>query len=1149
MSRTTPATIDTHSTSSADSIRRGRDRVWEHRLLWILLFAILGLWCYFSLIGQVDSRLTSEILKRMRKEFPTHYISVDRAHYQAGKSITIEGIRIAKPTDHGLRDVVRCGRLICYGPIELIGLAQGQFPVKRVVADGVELCVWPVSAGRFSLQELSGSQPLSPEYPSIDIRSGLVRLGGETGKGEKETILHDLRVHMELAPRLVAGQIQPLTANLNASVASNYFNKAIVIGSLSEDKSSWIAQGKITKFQYSQRLASQLPKSMQTYLVHAAGFSGELDGDFAASSDKGRLSYSAKASIVDGRLLHPQVPYPLESLSGKVFCNNGLLKLRNVKASSGQTSVAFECDMNGFAIGSPLTAAVTVNDLSLDQRLYQALPTAMKDAWQKLGVSGLVDAEASLVFDGKKWTPRVKVRAKNAGLEPEFFPYPVKNISGDFVYENDTIVASALIGTAGGQRLNGALTLARAQPRWLMDLKLAADGPIAIDETLLRALTPRGAPESTLQKFVLSLHPQGTVYLKQGHFQRLARQPDALFRSLELTFSECAIKYDGFRYPIEDIQGEATLDNERLLLKNFIGRNDGAKIHGTGICQSRNGNLESLDLFFNGFDVSLDEELQSALPKSVRGLWDQLQPSGVLDEVNMKISRSHPNDPLDMRVEIVEKGELELRAGAGVSIRPVSLPYQVNNVACKIVYRPGRIDIHSLSGKHESSRLQTEGQCSLYADGTWDGLLTWLPLTRLHVDQGLLACLPSYLKDPLAKLDFRGPVSITGTTRVSSPPTATESIVREWDLELEIEDGRLGGGGIASGIRGTVALRGESTPTGPMAFGTLDLKALAIKEIAVTGVQGPFAFNRRELLFGRDAATWKQKNNFPSLESRTNSSSVASAVYFSPSNRSANVAVEQASHRGPIRDALSNRIDSLGRATAPPPTNPNAVRAIDDVVPIDKADTDIRARALSGTVFLSGVEPLDGQQRSNYRLRLVAADLQGFLVDLGESNTQARGELSIECDLQGELTNTASLGGQGKAWLRKADLYELPAMIKLFRVLSVSPGQGAFDSADILFGIDGDRLPVHELVLEGDIVSLRGAGWVNMRRELHFDLSANVGRRTLMGSVFPPLSSSPAATLLHLEVNGTTTEPQIRRRAISLMNTLDKAQENANDYR
>ena len=218
--------METNASNSADAIRRSRDRVWEHRLVWILLFAILGLWCYYFLIGRVDSKLTGEIVKQLRKEFPGHLVSIDRAQFQAGKSITIEGLRISKPTDQGLRDVLRCGRIDCIGPIEMIGLVQGQFPVQKVLVDDVELCVWPLSDGRFSVQELSSSKPLSVSCPSIDVRSGLIRLGGETGKVDQEIILHDLRAHAELAPRMLEGRSMPLSANIGISVASSYFNKA-----------------------------------------------------------------------------------------------------------------------------------------------------------------------------------------------------------------------------------------------------------------------------------------------------------------------------------------------------------------------------------------------------------------------------------------------------------------------------------------------------------------------------------------------------------------------------------------------------------------------------------------------------------------------------------------------------------------------------------------------------------------------------------------------------------------------------------------------------------------------------------------------------------------------------------------------------------
>lgn len=1151
MSRKTDVPKENKTEVSAESIRRSRDRVWEHRLVWLLLIAILGLWCYFSLMGRVDGKLTQEIVKLLRKEFPTHFVTVERAHFLAGRSITIEGIRIAKPTDSGLRDVIRCGRIVCSGPIEMIGLVQGQLPIQNVEANDVELCVWPTSEGKFSLQELSSPKPLSENLPVIDIRSGLIRLGGETGREEREIILHDFRAHAELAPRLVDGHVMPLSANVNASVSSSYFNNVTVRGAIDQNKTSWVVAGKVTKLAFSQRLVGQLPSRLQQYLVQAAGFSGELDGDFSAGSNQGKFHYKSQAKISDGRLMHPNVPYPLESLSGELYLTNGLMQLRKFRATSGPTSVALNCDMHGFGAGAPITAEILVQDLSLDSRLYQALPPNMREIWQKMGVSsGLVDAQARLGFDGKRWTPKVEVRAKDAGIEPDFFPYPIRNLSGDFLYENDAIVAKSLTATAGDQELRGALTLVRAQPRWLMDLQLAANGPIAIDEKLLKALSARGAPESSLQKFVLSLHPSGTVHLKQGRFLRHASQPETLSRSLELIFSECSIKYDGFRYPIDDIQGAATVDNDRLLLKDFVGRNDGARIKASGVCQSRNSNLESMDLYFDAYDVSLDDELQRALPRSVRGLWDQLHPSGAIDNVQMNISRIRGDVPLDMRVAISEKGDLGMRTGGAVSIRPESLPYQINDVACNIVFQPGQpgqpghIDIKSLSGKHESSRLFTNGQCSVHADGTWDGLVTWEDLTRLHVDQSLLACLPPYLRDPLAKLDFRGPVNITGTTRVASP-TSTESIVREWDLDLQIEDGRLGAG-IATGIRGAVALRGENTPTGPKAFGRLDLDAVSIKDIAVTRVDGPFAFNQREVLFGRDAVAWQQANQLRPIPPISNNGAVSTAVFESVITRSPDNRVAQASHRGPIREALSNRIDSMGRLTYAPPSNPNAVRLNTTDIPLDVVESDIRARALSGTLFVSGIESLDSQQRSKYRLRLAKADLQGMLVDIGESSTQAKGELSIQCDLTGALTNTASLEGQGKAWLRDANLYELPAMIRLFRLLSVSPSQGAFDSGDVEFGVDGDRLPIHELVLDGDLVSMRGSGWVNMRRELHLDLLANVGRRSLLGTVVGPLSSSKAAALWQIEVNGTASDPQIRR-PISIMNSLDKVRQENNE--
>jgi hypothetical protein len=208
-----------------------------------------------------------------------------------------------------------------------------------------------------------------------------------------------------------------------------------------------------------------------------------------------------------------------------------------------------------------------------------------------------------------------------------------------------------------------------------------------------------------------------------------------------------------------------------------------------------------------------------------------------------------------------------------------------------------------------------------------------------------------------------------------------------------------------------------------------------------------------------------------------------------------------------------------------------------DMPALDVRDSDLRARTLSGTIFASGVEPLNGE-RARYRVRLVDADFHGFLLDLGEPHTEAAGRLSIQCDIQGALHNTVSLEGNGKAWLRGANLYELPAMIRLFQLLSVTPNKGAFDSADVTFAIDGDRIPVSQLELDGDLVSMRGSGWVNLRRELEFDLYANVGRRSLVGAVVRPFTGHRATNLMRIEVTGTTNNPEMRR-SMPLMNSIE----------
>ena len=170
--------------------------------------------------------------------------------------------------------------------------------------------------------------------------------------------------------------------------------------------------------EYSSRLVEQLPTVLRDKLRSTDGFSGEVELGFDIALRAGEIHFQSSANVRNGRLLHPLVPYPLDRIECDVYCKNDLLQLREGSARSGDADVQFNCDVGGFGPRAPLVATLKVQNLSLDDRLYKALPGPIQEHWNRMQVSGVVDASAAVEFDGQRWNPRLLVRAKTGGWIP-----------------------------------------------------------------------------------------------------------------------------------------------------------------------------------------------------------------------------------------------------------------------------------------------------------------------------------------------------------------------------------------------------------------------------------------------------------------------------------------------------------------------------------------------------------------------------------------------------------------------------------------------------------------------------------------------------------------------------------------------------------
>ena len=196
----------------------------------------------------------------------------------------------------------------------------------------------------------------------------------------------------------------------------------------------------------------------------------------------------------------------------------------------------------------------------------------------------------------------------------------------------------------------------------------------------------------------------------------------------------------------------------------------------------------------------------------------------------------------------------------------------------------------------------------------------------------------------------------------------------------------------------------------------------------------------------------------------------------------------------------------------------------------------IRAELFSGQAIASGTGQLD-PLRFAVESKLVGGRLQEILQETGQASANASGVCDAVLTLQGSPLNPQTLNGVGEVTIREASLFQLPSMMKLLRMLSVKPpNDAAFEKADISFRIDGDRLPIDHLAIDGDVISLAGSGWANLRRELHLDLYAYVGNRNQLAKLVGPLlSETRYAPLMQVEINGSLEAPEMTRKPLPVI--------------
>jgi hypothetical protein len=149
-----------------------------------------------------------------------------------------------------------------------------------------------------------------------------------------------------------------------------------------------------------------------------------------------------------------------------------------------------------------------------------------------------------------------------------------------------------------------------------------------------------------------------------------------------------------------------------------------------------------------------------------------------------------------------------------------------------------------------------------------------------------------------------------------------------------------------------------------------------------------------------------------------------------------------------------------------------------------------------------------------------------------EAARRTKGELYGLVNVAGSPQAVHTWHGDGKINLLEADLYELPAMITLLKLLSIrQPNSTAFTNSNIDFRIVGDELELDRIDFSGDAISLKGKGRVSNQRQLDLKFYPVVGREERQLAIFRPLLGQTGQELMLIEVTGPLEQPEVHRRA------------------
>lgn len=654
------------------------DRIWRYAT--IVLLSVLGLWMIILVLA---GHLLQTVAIKQISELTDTQITTKSARLSLMGTVRLKNLRIISK-DKADYDNAFLTANVVYARFTLGSLFTLKPKLKVIkVYNFVLRALYDTDTGKWNLPGISLAGTSGKlDIPEVELEKGLFKYG-RIVRGQIQPVM-EIPLALSIKKSYSSQQFELTTGSGEfgqGSILKGSWNKGKITisggvcsdtvvsleklwrintlaGEIDYDSDgNYSMQVRLKDFQYLSEQTSQTVNAMLNkkmfpeelpFLTYLQNFFeeyrpiGKIDLEVQAKGNFYKMHDNKIAGTVyckDVSVRNTEFPYAIEHIMGKIDFTENSYKLNELRGKHGDSEFVISGWEKDFGERRQYEFHITSKGMDIDEDLYNALNANEQKVWSDFEPKG----KAALNFSVSRQLPEGKKSRMEMTLQSmeavfKHFPYPLRNLSGKVIFENDRVIFSDVISRNGKGKITINGQTESTKPYF--DIKIKVEN-ISLDKELAESL-----PEKQRQLWK-NLNLGGTV---DGDIRIHSVQGGTSDFAADVNIKKGELKINALP-AIKDALVQATIMSDMVHIEELKGKygNGSISLHGR-VWPAESTQQSSYDLSLFAEQVELDDTIISLFGRH-REITEQLNLRGKVN-ITADFNKTHREQDVKYKVSV-----------------------------------------------------------------------------------------------------------------------------------------------------------------------------------------------------------------------------------------------------------------------------------------------------------------------------------------------------------------------------------------------------------------------------------------------------------------------------------------------------------------